>query len=83
MHVAESQQDFANVEHRHIVAESAIFAKAVEQLAPTTEFEQHIDESLILKGSLELVDEGVLQLCQNALLQLDMINLLQIYYMSL
>lgn len=68
MHIADSQQYLADVKHGDIVAKASIFAESVEQLASRAELEDHVDEGVVLEGSLEGVDEGVVEFAEDALL---------------
>ena len=68
VHIADGQQNFADVEHGDIVAKASVLAESVEQLAPRAELEDHVDEGVILEGSLEGVDEGMVELAEDALL---------------
>lgn len=79
VHVADGQQDLADVEHGHVVAKTAVLAQPVEELAARAELEDHVDEGVVLEGSLEGVDEGVVELSQDLLLQLYVLHLLQVY----
>ena len=78
MHVAEGEEYLADVEHGDIIAESAIFSEAVEELPSGAVLEDHVDEDLILEWGLEGVDEGVVEFHQDVLFQLDVLNLFQI-----
>lgn len=80
MHVADSQQYFADIEHGDVVAETTIFAQSVEKLPSGAILEDHVHKHLVLECRLQRVDEGVVQLCQDAFLKLDVIHLLQVYY---
>jgi hypothetical protein len=79
MHVADGQQDLADIEHGHVIAKPPVLPQPVEELPSRAELEDHVDKGVVLEGSLEGVDEGVVQLSQDLLLQLYMLHLLQIY----
>lgn len=53
MHIADGQQNLADVEHGDIVAKPSILAESVEQLPSRAKLEDHVDEGIILKGSFE------------------------------
>lgn len=61
MHVAKRKQDLANVEHGDIITKSTIFPQSVKKLPSRAVLENHIDEALVLEGSLERVDKGMVQ----------------------
>lgn len=82
VHVAEGEQDLADVEHGDVVAEPAVLAQPVEQLAARAVLKYHVDEALVLEGGLQRVDEGVVELHEDLLLQLDVLDLLQVYHVA-
>lgn len=79
MHVTNSEQNLTNVKHAHVITKPAIFSKPVEELSSWTVLEDHINEDLVLKGSLQRVDKGMVEFSQYFLLEFDMLNLFQIY----
>lgn len=82
MHVTKSQQYFANVKHCHVITKSAIFPQSIEQLTSRTILKEHINKSLILKGSFKRVYERMVELHQNFLFHFYVINLLEFNYVT-
>ena len=62
MHVADSQKDFADVEHGYVVAKATVFPKTIKKLSTGAELEDHVDEDIILEGGFKRVDKGMVQL---------------------
>ena len=60
------------------MAEPAVLPQPVEELSPAAELEEHVDESIVLKGGLQLIDEGVFQLIEDPLLEFYVVHLLQV-----
>ncbi len=78
MHIAERQQNFAYVKHSNVVTESSVFPKSIEKLSAGAELKNHINEHLILKGSLERVNKGMVELGKNLLFEFNMLNLFKV-----
>ena len=83
VHVAERQENLTSVKHGYVVTKATVLAEAVKEFAATAVLEEHVDEDVVLKGCLELVDEGVVELAEDALLQLDVLNLFEVNYVRL
>lgn len=62
MHVANSKQYLANIEHCDIIAKTSIFPETIKELSSWTKLENHIDKGVILKCSFQRIDEGMIEL---------------------
>ncbi len=62
VHVADCQQNLADIEHGYIVAKPPILPEPIKELSSRAKLEDHIDKSVILKGSFERVYERMVQL---------------------
>jgi hypothetical protein len=78
VHVAKCKQNLASVKHGDIVAEPTIFPQTIEQLASTAVLKHHVDKQIVLKGSLQFVNEGMMKLAEDFLLEFDMFHLFEV-----
>ena len=62
MHVANGQQNLADVKHSDIVAKTSVFPESIEEFPSGTKLEDHVDKGIVLKGYLQRVDEWMVQL---------------------
>lgn len=78
MHVANSQQNFANVKHADVIAEPAIFSQTIKQLAACTVLKNHVNKYIVLKGCLQGINKGMVKLRKYFLFEFDVFNLFKV-----
>ena len=78
MHVANSQQDFANVKHADVIAEPAVFSQTIKQLAASTVLKNHVNKNIVLEGCLQGVNKGMVELRKYFLFEFDVFDLFEV-----
>jgi hypothetical protein len=68
VHVANGQQNFANVKHTDIVAEPSVFSQSIEKLTPSTVLKDHVNENVVLEGGFQGVNERMVEFCEDLFL---------------